>query len=184
MTRATLLPLLLLAAACASKSNDPYDTSKGPKLVLQVELEGDGIARMGDDIVVPISDGWQYQYVVTALDGSGNESLAAAPTVLTGIMGDSAPLKFALHQSVPNPFNPTTTISYSVPAGGGLVTIRVFDVAGRLVRTLMNGQAPPGTNTVTWDGRNDNGENVATGIFFCRMQAPGFEQTMKMTLLK
>lgn len=59
MTRATLLPLLLLAAACASKSNDPYDTSKGPKLVLQVELEGDGIARMGDDIVVPISDGWQ-----------------------------------------------------------------------------------------------------------------------------
>ncbi len=132
----------------------------------------------------PISDGWQYRYVVTALDGSGNESLPAAPTVLTGITGNAAPLKFALHQSVPNPFNPTTTISYSVPAGGGLVTIRVFDVAGRLVRTLMNGQAPPGTNTVTWDGRNDNGENVATGIFFCRMQAPGFEQTMKMTLLK
>ena len=50
--------LLLLAAACACKSNDPYG-SKGPKMVLQVELQGDGIARMGDDIVVPISDGWQ-----------------------------------------------------------------------------------------------------------------------------
>jgi len=59
VTRAATLLLLLLAAGCASKPKDPYDTSKGPKLVLQVELEGDGIARMGDDIVVPISDGWQ-----------------------------------------------------------------------------------------------------------------------------
>ena len=54
-----ILLLLLLAAACAKKSNDPYDSTNGPKLVLQVELQGDGIVRMGDDIVVPISDGWQ-----------------------------------------------------------------------------------------------------------------------------
>ena len=52
-------PLLLLVAACASKSNDPYDSTSGPELVAQVALEGDGIALVGDDLVVPIADGWQ-----------------------------------------------------------------------------------------------------------------------------
>jgi hypothetical protein len=129
-------------------------------------------------------NGWRYEYMVAALDDSGNESPPTAPAVLTGIAGDATPLRYKLHRAVPNPFNPATTIAYSVPPGGGMVSIRVYDVAGRLVRTLVNEQAPAGRNTVTWDGRNAHGEPVATGVFFCRMQAPGFERTMKMTLLK
>ncbi len=94
------------------------------------------------------------------------------------------PDRFALHNSVPNPFNPVTTITYDVPPGGGVVTIRVFDVAGRQVKTLVNENQYVGRKTVKWYGKNDHGDQVATGVYFYRMQAPGYVKTMKMTLLK
>jgi flagellar hook assembly protein FlgD len=78
----------------------------------------------------------------------------------------------------------STLIRYDVPAGGGRVTIEIFDVNGRPVRTLVEGVQTPGTKTVTWDGDNDRGEDVATGLYLCRMTAPGFEQTRKLTLLR
>ena len=93
-------------------------------------------------------------------------------------------IRFALYQNVPNPFNPTTSIRYDVPAAGGRVTLRVYDVSGRLVRTLVDGVQPPGDHTATWNGRNDHGNGVATGVYFYRMTAPGFETTRKMILLQ
>jgi flagellar hook assembly protein FlgD len=77
-----------------------------------------------------------------------------------------------------------TVVTYDVPPGGGLVTIRVFDSTGRLVRTLVEGAETPGHKAVTWYGKNDRGQTVATGVYFCRMKAPGFDKTMKMLLLK
>ncbi|UCG52714.1 MAG: M6 family metalloprotease domain-containing protein [Candidatus Latescibacterota bacterium] len=130
------------------------------------------------------SEGWQYRYEVTALDTVGNESPPTSPGVLTGAASTGVPRRFALYQSAPNPFNPSTVITYDVPPGGGKVTIRIFDVKGRLVKTLVNKNQTAGQKTVTWDGRNDRGEKVATGVFFYRMRAPGCEKTMKMTLLK
>jgi M6 family metalloprotease-like protein len=129
-------------------------------------------------------DGWRYRYCVTALDDSDNESGQGFPTVVTGITEQIMPLKFSLHPGAPNPFNPSTVISYDVPPGGGKVTIRVFDVTGRLVKTLVNEHKTAGRNTVKWFGKNERGEQVATGVYFCRMQAPGYQKTMKMTLLK
>ncbi len=69
----------------------------------------------------------------------GNESDPASPEPATGVGEPVIPQAFALYQNVPNPFNPETTIRYDVPAGGGKVTLRVFDVSGRLVRTLVDG---------------------------------------------
>jgi hypothetical protein len=94
------------------------------------------------------------------------------------------PTKFGLAQNFPNPFNPTTAIRYDVPAGGGNVTLKVYDVGGRLVRTLVDGFEAAGRKTVAWHGQNDRGEMVATGVYFYRMTAPGFERTRKMVLLK
>ena len=72
----------------------------------------------------------------------------------------------------------------SPPASGGKVRLQIFDVAGRLVRTLVDGMETPGEKRVTWDGRNSRGSHVATGVYFYRMDAPGFTKTRKMVLLK
>jgi hypothetical protein len=101
------------------------------------------------------------------------------------VTGDEIPaLAYALSQNYPNPFNPITTISYQVAAGGGMVTLRIFDVSGRLVRTLVNERQPEGIRQVVWNGANDGGAPVASGIYFYRMQAPGFAETRKMALLR
>jgi hypothetical protein len=89
-----------------------------------------------------------------------------------------------LYQNAPNPFNPTTRIRYEVPLGGGKVAIRIFDVAGRLVKTLVDGHETYGQKTITWDGTNESGGHVASGVYFCRMEAPGFAKTVKVTLIR
>ncbi len=95
-----------------------------------------------------------------------------------------APESFALHPNVPNPFNPATTIHYDVPAGGGNVTLHIYDVAGRLVRTLVDDSQTAGQKTIGWNGTNNTGTRVASGVYFYRMKAPGFTQTRKMVLLQ
>ena len=97
--------------------------------------------------------------------------------------GDDTPLVFRLAQNAPNPFNPKTTVAYHVPSESD-VTIRVYDVSGRVVRTLVDGVVDPGRHEVVWDGRNDAGKSVGSGIYFCTMEAPDFRQSRKMALLK
>ncbi len=93
------------------------------------------------------------------------------------------PTKFALDQNYPNPFNPTTVISFDVPKLSA-VRIVVYDILGREVRTLMNNTMSAGTYHVTWDGLNNEGRQVSTGIYFYRMEAGNFISMKKMLLLK
>lgn len=102
----------------------------------------------------------------------------------TDVPDDVTPVQHGLRQNVPNPFNPKTVIRYEAPTGGGHVTIEVYDVSGRLVTTLVDGFEPEGEQTVTWDGLNANGEQMATGVYFYRMHAEGIEFSKKMLLLK
>jgi len=97
---------------------------------------------------------------------------------------DEFPARFALHQNTPNPFNPVTTIAYDVPAPGGDVSVTVYDVAGRLVRTLVDSLQEPGVLATVWDGRDERGARVASGVYYCRMQSADFDETIKLTLLK
>lgn len=94
------------------------------------------------------------------------------------------PTAFALHPNVPNPFNPITTISYDVPTTGADVNISIYDVAGRLVRELVNGHRAAGRWSVQWNGDDDRGQRVASGVYFYRMRAGQFVDTKKMVLLK
>jgi hypothetical protein len=132
----------------------------------------------------PDYDDGTVHYKVTAVDHSGNESGAAGPGTVTAATEPAVPNVFALYQNVPNPFNPTTVIRYDVPAGGGRVTLRIYDVAGRLVRTLVDAVEGPGEKRITWNGRNNGGSGVATEIYFYRMTGPGFTKTRKMVLLQ
>jgi photosystem II stability/assembly factor-like uncharacterized protein len=88
------------------------------------------------------------------------------------------PKEFHLAQNYPNPFNPATTISYQLPESGP-VALMVFDVLGRVVRTLVNQEQPAGRHTVTFDA-----SDLASGVYFYRMQAAGFAQTMRLLLLR
>jgi hypothetical protein len=94
----------------------------------------------------------------------------------------SLPSVSGLMQNHPNPFNPTTTISYDV-ATAGYVTIEVYDVSGRLVRRLVNTHRDVGRYDVSWDGRDMNGSSVHTGVYFYRMSAPGYQSPAKKMLL-
>jgi hypothetical protein len=98
---------------------------------------------------------------------------------------DVQPLpSLSLQQNVPNPFNPATRISYEIPDGGANISLRVYDVSGQLVKTLVNGFQSSGTRTVTWHGRNDMGQPVTSGIYFYKLTGPSFSETKKMILLR
>lgn len=100
----------------------------------------------------------------------------------TDVAGAAA--AFKLHQNVPNPFNPSTTIVFEVPPGGAMVNISIYDTAGRFVRELVSERHRAGTKSVRWNGDDDRGQRVASGVYFYRMRAGGFVDTKKMVLLK
>jgi hypothetical protein len=92
-----------------------------------------------------------------------------------------------LYQNVPNPFNPQTMITFTVPGSAGVrrnVRLVVYDVRGARVKTLVSGAMPGGRHTVEWDGRNGRGEQVASGVYFARIAIGQFRATRKMVLLR
>jgi len=89
-----------------------------------------------------------------------------------------------LDQNVPNPFNPVTTIAYSVPDGGAEIDLAVYNVAGVRVATLVSGRVPAGPGSVVWNGTDGNGEAVASGVYFVRLDAEETSLTRKVVLLK
>jgi len=96
--------------------------------------------------------------------------------------GDTPPTRLTL-RAAPNPFNPSTTIHYGVPADGR-VTIRIYDVRGALVRTVLSAVRKRGVYTEPWDGTDDARHSVGSGVYFCRIQAGGASETAKLVLLK
>jgi hypothetical protein len=93
------------------------------------------------------------------------------------------PLEYALDQNYPNPFNPTTTIKYQITQDSK-VTLTIYNVQGQVVRTLVNDNVAAGFQSVTWNGTNDMGQTVATGMYMYRIQAGSFVSVKKMLMLK
>jgi len=120
--------------------------------------------------------GRTYHYQVGALV-EGGERWSAALTV------ELPPKPLTLHQNFPNPFNPSTTIAFFLPTGGP-VALRIYDVGGRLVRTLVDGSMPIGTHRVTWNGMNDRGAPVSSGVYYYRLRAEKKTITKKMVILR
>ena len=127
---------------------------------------------------------------VTANDRDGNSMSITGvtyPTVATNV-DDQVPLSFGLQQNYPNPFNPSTTIELSVPEQAHVV-MRVYDVLGREIVTLLEGTRAPGLYRVSWDGKDAGGLSVRSGVYYCRMTAQGtsgkiFAQTRQMVVVK
>ncbi len=90
---------------------------------------------------------------------------------------------YELFNNYPNPFNPTTTISYQIPEAGR-VSLRIYNMLGQLVRTLVDREVVAGKHSIVWDGRNERGEFVATGVYLYRMEVAGVVRTKKLVLAK
>jgi len=104
---------------------------------------------------------------------------------IVGIGGIPEPVSMGFHldQNYPNPFNPRTDLGFGI-SDWGFVKLEIFDVTGQRVTILVNKELPPGEYTVSWDGRNDAGKEVASGLYIYRLQAGGFTQSRKMLLLR
>ncbi len=125
-----------------------------------------------------------YTYKIGIFEGPSegsysNESTAYVPDIITSVeTKNELPTKFHLEQNYPNPFNPTTTIKYQIPEIS-FVTLKVYDVLGSEIETLINEEKPVGSYEVDFDA-----SNLSSGIYFFRLKAGSFVETKKMVLLK
>ena len=151
------------------------------------DLSRQSVVRVGDPLEVTVADATgeiaseKLSFVVTP------EALANAvlPITLNGI---GIPQQSLVLQNYPNPFNPETWIPYRLSESAA-VTLSIYDTTGRLVRTLSIGFKPAGfyqgrARAAYWDGRNDVGERVSSGVYFYRLSTPSFHQMKRMVILK
>jgi Protein of unknown function (DUF4038)/Putative collagen-binding domain of a collagenase/FlgD Ig-like domain len=115
-------------------------------------------------------------------DVPGGNPPSPAPT---GVKGEPPPVPLVanLGQNYPNPFNPATTIGYDIPVRSAVALV-IFDMAGRKIRTLVQGVRPAGRYSVRWDGKDDTGRSVSSGIYLYDLRAGGIRITKKMLLIK
>ncbi|MHB9030894.1 MAG: FlgD immunoglobulin-like domain containing protein [Candidatus Latescibacterota bacterium] len=96
---------------------------------------------------------------------------------------DATPNAFTLHQNMPNPFNPSTTISFTLPKPG-LANLSVFSITGQKIRTLLSRPMSAGAHSVVWDGRDENGKAVSSGIYIARLRAGKHTANRRMALVR
>jgi hypothetical protein len=167
----------------------PYPNSGDGAVISQSTLNA-----VGETATVVLS-GFSFHYIRDAFAGYPPARVEHMRDILhklgdilpqpTGIDPGPQP-KFAnfLRPAYPNPFNPTTTIVYGVKERGH-VSLKVYNASGQLVRTLVNDVQTPGeVQPVTWDGTNDAGQFVSSGVYFYKLVTKGFSQTRKTVLLK
>jgi hypothetical protein len=111
--------------------------------------------------------------------------LRASLGLVTGVEMDPLPVpkSFALDQNYPNPFNPSTEIRYTLPRASN-VKLAVYDIMGRVVRTLIDQNMDAGSHRTMWNGRDNSGQTVSSGVYFYHIQADGFNATKKMVMMK
>jgi len=120
-----------------------------------------------------------YSFLNYKIEPRGNEDMALPTGVPDGEVGR----KLELAQNRPNPFNPKTAIAFNLPEAAE-VRLEIYDVAGRRVATLVDRRLVAGPHAYEWDGRNHDGERVASGVYFYRLSAADRELSRKMVLLK
>ncbi len=160
--------------------------------MLSLSAEFDFCEMMGDDYYYYYYDSlncydiFEMQYGITDIeDIAMNFWMEMSYTDPLAIAGDIGlqPGQFKLHQAYPNPFNPTTTLKYEMGSAGP-VSINVFDVTGRKIRSLYNGIQIPGQHEVRWDAKDDRGRSMSSGVYLFNVNVGGKTQTAKTLLLK
>lgn len=133
----------------------------------------------GHHDILRISGDIQFEIKEIDLSTDGGQVV----TVSLGNPVNLVPENFVLHQNYPNPFNPETNISFELPSASR-VELDIFNILGRRIATLVNGNLPAGRHTVIWDGRNAENSSVASGVYFYRLSTSAKVETKKMILMK
>ena len=126
-----------------------------------------------------------FAYLITAVDQNGNESVpdSIGSGDITGDdLPDTPPASY-LSQNYPNPFNPVTMIQFGLKETS-TVTLKIYDVSGRLIRALVSGTLEPGIYNESWDGTDDRGHGVASGVYFYSLRAGSFTDRKKMVIMR
>jgi len=141
-----------------------------------------GTTPLTDGAVAYINLSLKDKDAVVSIQGSTimNDQVAGA---LNAVQIREIPSEFSLSQNYPNPFNPTTSIKYAI-SENARVTLTIYNILGQAVRTLVNAEQEAGFYTTKWDGTNDFGGKVSSGIYIYRITAGSFTSTVKMNLLK
>jgi hypothetical protein len=150
------------------------------------------------DLVFRIGDGHKVQFATFTTESPGHELTYIYNQEVEGKLqvqsiqpefegnvefkGGTLPTEYALSQNFPNPFNPSTSFALSLPEASDY-SVRVFNITGQLVKSY-SGHLEAGVHTIVWDGRNEQGSSVASGVYFYKAEASGFAETRKMMMLK
>ena len=155
---------------------------------------GQGVIPAGESLPVTVTfNGWEIaggwlEADLRLLSNDPDHPEVRVPVIMglagvSGVGDDDLPAAYALTGNVPNPFNPSTQISFDLPRSSS-VQLKIFDVRGLLVVTLVDEVREAGRHTVVWNGRDDADRTAASGVYFYRIQAADFEATQRMVLLK
>ena len=162
---------------------DPYDAAAHVIFTYNASQNGALAVDTGTYRVVYLGFGFE------AIDNATDRALLMQRALdwlapdLTGLPEEPAAFALRLEQNLPNPFNPQTSIRFSLPAAGP-ASLRIYDAVGRRVATLLDGPQTAGSQEVVWEGRDDAGNTLPTGMYFYRLHHADGEQTRKMLLLK
>lgn len=182
------------AMAVSHDSQIMYDA---PSLTVQAEVGalvgvsmnnaylGSAIADIGGTAVVPLSGNLPAGNLTVTVTNFNRITYQGGVEVVVDLtpVEDTAPGAFALGQNHPNPFNPKTSIRFTLPNAGN-VNLDVYSATGQHIRTLASGDMTAGQHEVTWNGKDDGGNAVGSGIYFYRLQGNSLSETKKMMLLK
>ncbi|MEW5842223.1 MAG: FlgD immunoglobulin-like domain containing protein [Bacteroidota bacterium] len=139
-----------------------------------------------------VTQGFTYVYKIKAYTDAAESAYSnEASVTVTDVREIELPREFSLGQNYPNPFNPTTTISYTIPSvetahvsSQQYVVLKVYDLLGREVATLVNEEKAPGNYEVTFDGETRRGESLPSGVYFYRFSVGFFSDIKKMVVIK
>ena len=173
------MPFLWGEMSNAESTDFPLNSPTGALVFFNA---GQHSIPVGDstDVYIAIA----YGSDLTALQTEISDAQNIYDTVITSLEAEETTVRtFKLFPNYPNPFNPQTTIRFELPQAGD-IKLAVYNMQGRLIKTLSSGQHGSGTHLYTWDGTDMNGNTVASGIYIYQLSAPGVMQSQKMVFVK
>ena len=169
-----------------ASSNAVYIDENSTIQVSYSDIEGgwEGVGNIDADPLFCAPDNGEYTLAQNSPcvgTGDNNVNMGAFGVGCDAILStntDAIPIQYVLHQNYPNPFNPATTIAFSIPQTE-LVTVKVYNIAGHEITTLINDELSTGNHSIQWDGSHQ-----PSGVYFVQIESSGFAHTRKMVLLK